>query len=198
MNRKVMNMKWFCSVVMVILFVSVTEAFSQQPAHSAVFESLRGNVEFTSDAPLELINASSSSLRGFINPAERTFAFSIPTSSFKGFNSLLQQEHFYENYIESHKFPNATFNGRIIEDVDLAHGSEYSIRAKGILDIHGVKSERIIKVNIRNQDGIMYANADFYVLLADHNIIIPKMVWQKIAEKIRVVVEIEFDLTSLK
>jgi hypothetical protein len=40
--------------------------------------------------------------------------------TFEGFNSALQREHFNENYIESNRFPDASFNGKIIEDIDFA------------------------------------------------------------------------------
>jgi hypothetical protein len=196
-NLKLMQLKILNQRVLISLLLLITaDVASQENPPTEILESTSGKVEFISDAPLEIIKASSLSLRGFINPAERTFAFSIPTGSFKGFNSPLQQEHFYENYIESHKYPTATFNGRIIEDLALSQDSTYTIRAKGVFDIHGVKAEKIIKINIAIEEEKMLAAADFYVLLADHNIIIPKMVHQKIAEKIRVKVEIAFDLTK--
>ncbi len=69
----------------------------------------------------------------------------------------------------------------------------YSIRAKGILNIHGVEQERIIKVDLRISKEVIYANANFTVLLQDHNITIPRVVFQKIAEEIKVNVNIEFD-----
>ena len=64
--------------------------------------------------------------------------------SFKGFNSPVQQEHFYENYIEDDKFPRSSFQGKIIEKIDANLTGDFNVRAKGILDIHGVKQERII------------------------------------------------------
>jgi polyisoprenoid-binding protein YceI len=146
-----------------------------------------------SDAPLELIKASSTKLQGAIDADKRTFAFSIPTSSFKGFNSPLQQEHFYENYIEVKAYPVSKFEGKIIEQIDLLNNGNYTVRAKGKLNIHGVEQERIIKVQLRVSDGVIYAQTDFTVILQDHNITIPKVVFQKIAEEIKVLVEVEFD-----
>jgi hypothetical protein len=52
--------------------------------------------------------------------------------SFQGFNSPLQKEHFNENYVESDKFPEASFKGKIIEDQDLTVDGTYELRAKGI------------------------------------------------------------------
>lgn len=148
-----------------------------------------GNISFSSDAPLELIKASSNGLRGKVDIAKKLFAFTIKTSSFQGFNSPLQKEHFNENYIESRKYPDASFSGKIIEDVDLSSDGERTIRAKGNLNIHGVTKERIIKIQVRISKGIMYINSAFTVLLSDHDISIPRVVNEKLASEIKVVVQ---------
>ena len=80
----------------------------------------------------------------------------------------------------------------MIEIIDLEQTGEYEVRAKGNLDIHGVVHEKIIKcqLTVKNQ-GIRVAT-QFSVYLQDHNIQIPKVVYQKIAEEITVEVEAEF------
>lgn len=145
-----------------------------------------GKASFTSNAPLEVIKAETKEVHGAIDPGKKTFAFTIDNNSFKGFNSNLQQEHFYENYIEVQKYPSSTFKGKIIEEIDLNSSKEQTVRAKGMLDIHGVQQERIIKGTIRMADGKMQLKADFTVLPDDHQIKIPKVVNQKIAESIEV------------
>ena len=98
-----------------------------------------GIISFRSEAQQELIKASSGSLLGLIEPAKRTFVFKVLIRTFKGFNSALQQEHFNEKYLESERYPEATFVGKIIEDIDLTIDGKYELRAKGKLNIHGVK-----------------------------------------------------------
>ena len=181
-------MKKLTVIFVILLIVSVGTS-----AQQTVFLAQKSKVSFVSDAPLELIKASSTKLQGAIDADKRTFAFSIPTSSFKGFNSPLQQEHFYENYIEAKAYPVSSFEGKIIEQIDLLNNGNYSVRAKGKLNIHGVEQERIIKVQLRVSDGVIYAQTDFTVILQDHNITIPKVVFQKIAEEIKVLAEVEFD-----
>lgn len=161
-----------------------------------IYETTGGEVSFVSEAPLEIIKASSDDLHGLIRNDDRTFAFTLKTKTFKGFNSALQQEHFYENYIESVKFPYARFKGKIIEPVNLAEPGEHTIRAKGILEIHGVEQERVIRIDLKIDDKRITAHATFDVLLEDHNITIPKMVFQKIAEKIEVDINTEFRLKN--
>ena len=143
-------------------------------------------LDFISEAELELIKAASGDTRGLIDPTTNQFAFSVDVKSFKGFNSALQREHFNEKYMESDKFPKASFSGKIIEHVDFSKDGAYDIRAKGDLDIHGIKQTRIIKGKITIHNGSLLVNAKFTVPLSDHNISIPTIVSQKIATEIQV------------
>ena len=150
-----------------------------------------GAAGFTSNAPLEVIKAESKEVFGAINLTDRSFAFSIDNKSFKGFNSDLQQEHFYENYMETQLYPVSSFKGKIIEKIDVDVTDEQMVRAKGILDIHGVSQERIIKGTLKITENKMQLKASFTVLLEDHQIKVPKVVNQKIAESIEVTINAE-------
>lgn len=149
-----------------------------------------GEINFVSNAELEMIKASSNKLQGVIDPSTNQFAFSIAVQSFRGFNSELQREHFNEKYMESEKFPRVSFTGKIIEQVDFETDGTYEVRAKGDLDIHGKKQTRIIKSKIIITDGDLSIETDFKVPLADHNISIPRIVNQKIATEIEVNVKV--------
>ena len=148
---------------------------------------VQGSIEFTSNAQLELIKASSDKLTGLLDLADRQFAFRLEIRSFQGFNSNLQREHFNENYMESTKFPAATFAGKIIEAIDFTVNGEYDVRAKGDLIIHGKSQVRIIKVRINISKDRIQVESKFKVPLADHDISIPRIVSQKIATEIDVV-----------
>ena len=156
-----------------------------------VFRCENGKVVFKSNAPLEAIQAKSTKLRGVIDTARQSFAWSVDIKSFEGFNSPLQREHFNENYMESKQYPKASFTGKIIEKVDFQKNGTYSVRAKGKLNIHGVEQERIIKSKLEVEGNKVRIQSEFSVPLADHNISIPKVVYQKIAEQIDVKVEAE-------
>lgn len=160
---------------------------------NTVFLCQSGTVYFKSDAPLELIEATSNQLKGVIDTEKRTFAFSINMNTFKGFNSPLQQEHFDENYLEIDKYPKATFKGKIIEKIDFTTDGTHSIRTKGQLNIHGIEQERIIKSKVTIKKGTFNVQSNFTVLLEEHNITIPKIVYQKIAEEIEVQIEAAFE-----
>ncbi|MBK8564052.1 MAG: YceI family protein [Saprospiraceae bacterium] len=158
-----------------------------------VFSVKKSNVSFTSDAPLEVIRASSDGLKGLIDNDEHTFAFTIDLTTFQGFNSSLQREHFNENYLETYTHRKASFSGKLIEKVDFTKDGTYTVRAKGKLQLHGVTNERIIKSEVTVKGGKFRLRSNFTVLLAEHDISIPKIVHQKIAEEIQVAVDAEFE-----
>jgi len=147
----------------------------------------RGKISFTSNAELEVIKASSDKIQGLLDPLTSKFAFSVTIQSFKGFNSALQQEHFNEKYLESDRYPKATFAGKIIEELDFAKNGVYEVRAKGELEIHGVKQTRIIRSKVTIDNDKISIDASFALPLTDHNITIPTLVTKKIATEIEVV-----------
>lgn len=167
--------------IIIAICLLAVPAFSQQ-----IYTTDSGKVDFISNAPLEIIRASSQQLECAIDINEKTFAFRIDNRSFIGFNSPLQQEHFYENYMEVQLYPASSFKGKIIEDLNPASRELQAVRAKGMLDIHGVSRERIIKGTVRFQDDRLEISATFTVPLEEHQIKIPRVVYQKIAESIDV------------
>jgi polyisoprenoid-binding protein YceI len=148
-----------------------------------IFTTITGHADFISVAPLETISASSEQLQGILDLNKKTFAFKMYIKSFDGFNSQLQKVHFFENYMEANDFPVATFKGKILEDINSAT-NQY--RAKGMLQIHGVEMDRIIDIEIDLEDKTINFRASFKVPLIEHNIDLPRIVYQKIAEEILV------------
>jgi hypothetical protein len=152
--------------------------------HAQKFTSDEGEVSFTSNAKLELINASSKKIKGILDPATGNFAFVVTIQSFEGFNSNLQREHFNEKYMETDKYYDATFSGKIIETIDFTKSGTYDVRAKGNLVIHGKKQARIIPSKIQIDKGVIKIDSNFNIPLADHDIKVPQLVTEKIATEI--------------
>jgi polyisoprenoid-binding protein YceI len=152
----------------------------------------RSEVTFLSDAPMERITATSTQGSGVIDLRQRTFAVLVPVRSFEGFNSPLQREHFNENYLESDRYPNITFQGRVIESTDLSRPGTYTVRAKGELVVHGVVRERIIPCRIVVTPEGLRVTGGFTVLLEDHAIRVPRVVQQKVASDVQVRIDLLF------
>ena len=160
---------------------------------AAKYYTENGTVAFSSEASLEIIKATSNKLVGTIDPVKNTFTFNLEIISFDGFNSPMQKVHFNENYMETERFQAASFSGRIIEKVDLNKPGVYSLRAKGKLNVHGVKQERIIKCTVKVEEGKIRAQTKFSILLDEHGIQLPKIIKQKIAEEVIVQVDAELE-----
>lgn len=161
-------------------------SFSQELSAQEKIFIEQGKINFISNAPLEIIKASSDQMKMVIDPATNQFAFSVTMTTFKGFKTGMQLEHFNEKFMESDKYPNAKFTGKIIEKVDYKTDGVYEVRAKGDLDIHGVKQTRIIKSKITVKNGAITITSDFNVPLPDHNISIPRIISEKIATEINI------------
>ena len=170
--------------IVIAAAVLMVSGFKSQPV--TIYHTTSGRIDFRSDAPLEIIRASSNDLLGLIDISKNNFSFKVVIRSFQGFNSPLQKEHFNENYLESDKYPEASFKGKIIEDADLTVDGTYEVRAKGNLTIHNVMQERIIKCAVTVKNKIITIHSSFTVLLSEHNIPIPKVVYQKLANEIKV------------
>lgn len=150
------------------------------------FSIKNGEIEFTSNAKLELIKAGSKNIQGVINTANNQFAFLVKVQSFEGFNSKLQKDHFNEKYMESDKYYDATYTGKIMETIDFSRDGEYDVKANGYLTIHGKKQPRIIPAKIKMDKGVLSVISSLTVILADHDIKIPEIVSTKIATEIYV------------
>lgn len=169
-----------------IIFLMIAVFCCSAVEAQSIYQTVNGKISFSSEAPLELIKASSNELAGLVDNDKKTFSFKINIRSFQGFNSPLQREHFNENYMESDKYPQASFSGKIIEDIDLSKDGEYDVRAKGTLTIHGISQERIIKTSVSVKNKKITITGKFSVLLSDHNIPIPIVVYKKLANEIKV------------
>jgi polyisoprenoid-binding protein YceI len=104
------------------------------------------------------------------------------------FKRALMQEHFNENYLESSKFPKATFKGAIenLSEVNFKKDGAYKVKVKGTMELHGVKKEvtnnGILTVAGKN----VKVNSDFIIVCADYDIKIPGVVSDKIAKEVKV------------
>lgn len=181
-------LRTFCLVAVMSCLASFNAG-----SNSNYFFVSQSSIRFRSEAALEIISAESDKMQGLVDISKKTFAFSVLNTSFTGFNSALQREHFNENYLESEKYPVTVFKGKIIEDIDFTKTGTYDVRAKGTLLLHGISQERIIKSKIIVKEGSLEIESHFLVLLNDHNIRVPKVVHEKVAEEISIELKLKLE-----
>jgi polyisoprenoid-binding protein YceI len=167
------------SKILLVLSLLLTVSFAQAQLMNCAI----GEMSFYSKTPLENISAVNKKVIGTISTTNNGIAIRALMKDFD-FPNELMEEHFNENYVESEKFPKATFAGKINEIVDYAKAGSYKISATGKLEIHGVSKPRTINGMLTvNKDGSAMLVCDFQVVLEDHDVKRPEVVLMKIADK---------------
>jgi len=142
-----------------------------------------GVAHFFSEAPLEDIEAVNKKAVGAIDMKKGTVAVSMLIKNFH-FDKSLMEEHFNENYLESEKYPNASFKGTIqdFSSIDFNLPGTYHAVAEGEIEIHGVTKPLKSEVELKVMDEVIIATTSFQIKLEDHKIKVPKLVIKNIAE----------------
>jgi len=142
-------------------------------------------INMYSSAPIEDIEGNSTQAVSVYKASTGELSFSLPIRSLH-FEKSLMEEHFNENYMESDKYPKASFKGKIQSPPDISKDGTYPVNVTGDLEVHGVKQTRTIKGEIKVNGGAISMTSEFFVKCADHKIDIPQIVFHHIAENIRV------------
>lgn len=147
-----------------------------------------GFIGFYSKTPLEDIKAENDQAYAVLDPNSRHIAFAVLLKGFI-FPKELMQEHFNENYVESDKYPKATFSGTCSGDMDLSKEGIYQVVIKGELNLHGVTQSIETTAQIEVKKDQILATSIFNIKPEDFKISIPALVRDKIASQIRVKVQ---------
>ncbi len=139
-----------------------------------------GEVSFEASVPsFEEVKAKSESVTAIINTENNEFAALVLVKGFR-FKNALMEEHFNESYAESDKYPKATFKGHIKEA-----NNDYFV--DGELTFHG-KSKRLenLPISYSKKEDRVDISGYFTVNVSDFDIKIPKIVQNKVAERVNV------------
>jgi polyisoprenoid-binding protein YceI len=153
-----------------------------------------GKISFFAGTPIEDIDATNLKSTSFLNIKTGEIIISTPVKEFK-FKRALMEEHFNENYLESDKYPKSEFKGKIIDiqSVDFGKTGDYKVFVEGNLTMHGVTKNKRIEVVLSIAESKIQAKTNFQVLLEEYNIDRPKVVWEKLAEKVDLKVELNYE-----
>ncbi len=177
----------------VILFAVFFSALLSQ-AVAQKYYTKNGSISFFSKTSLENIKADNNQVLSVLNAQTGEVQFSVLIKSFH-FEKALMEEHFNENYLESEKFPKATFKGSITDIGRVNFGTDgmYTVPVSGDMTMHGVTKKVVTTATITIKAGKVSATSKFFVKLADYNISIPSIVKDNIAESVEVTVLSSFD-----
>src|SRR5690606_17276934 len=160
-----------------------------------IYYTKTGRLFFEAGTPLETSDPVNKSLTSVMDIYSCKFGFAVLNRGFE-FRKSLMQQHFNENYMESHKYPKSTFKGVIenIEKIDFKTDGVYAVVVKGVMDIHGVKKNIEVPGSIIIKNGVISCNAKFSLLINDFNIKIPAVVRDKISPDVKVTVDCNYSL----
>ena len=184
--------------VICLLSAIVVLGFSTQTWGQKYF-TRDGQITFTSETPMEKIEADNQKATSVLDVQSGQLEFAVLVKGFQ-FEKALMQEHFNENYMESSKFPKASFKGMVAEmdRVDLSKDGTYPVSVKGDMTIHGVTQPVSTEGQIMVKGGTVSAHASFALAPEDYGIKIPGMVRDNIAKSLQVVVAVNYELLADK
>jgi hypothetical protein len=154
-----------------------------------------GFVGFYSKTAAEDITAENHQAYAIIDEGKKNLAFAVLLKGFT-FPKELMQEHFNENYVESDKYPKATFSGAYTGDIPVGKDGVYNVVIRGNLTLHGVTKSIEVPATIERRGNTLIGHASFHISPEDYNISIPSIVREKIEQSLRVDVQIQCDKTN--
>lgn len=152
-----------------------------------------GKASFFSSAPLEDIEAHSEQAVSILDVQSGEIVASVLMRSFN-FRKALMEEHFNETYIESHKYPKATFKGKVanLAEFNPKVDGDYTFDIDGEITLHGQTKPLHAKADVTVAGGKIQATAVFPLKVADFKIKIPGLVVNNIAEEVKVTVSFNY------
>lgn len=157
-------------------------------AVSQIYMANNCDITFFSASPLEDIKAINKVAKPVINTATGAIQIKIPIVSFK-FEKPLMEEHFNENYMETEKFPDAFFKGKINDTIDWKKDGEYKVTSTGTITVHGIAKERTLNGTIIVKGGAIRLGSKFNIHIADHGVKVPSLYVKNIAEDVEVTID---------
>jgi hypothetical protein len=177
-------MKLIFSALLCLSFLLPAAAYSQ------LYSTRTGFIGFYSKTPLEDIKGENNQVYAIVDAGKKNLAFAALLKGFI-FPKELMQEHFNENYVESDKYPKATFSGTFAGDIALDKDGVYKIAVKGNLTLHNITRPVEIPATLEVKAGHVVGVAEFKIKPEDFNIGIPSVVRDKIDKEIMVKVNID-------
>lgn len=180
------------------LFI-LTLAVLSTSVNAQKFMTKNGYIGFYSHTAMEDIIAENNQVAGVIDVSTGELVLQALIKSFN-FERALMQEHFNENYMDSEKFPKASFKGKITDPVkpDLLKYGKIDVTVTGDLTIKDVTKPVTVKGIVEVIDGGITLSSKFDVVPEDYNITIPGVVREKINKTLELTVNMKLTPLAAK
>lgn len=171
-----------------VFFISV----AVYPQEHFVDKTKKNLAKFISDAPIESFEGVTDQIDGFIywdgeitNQSQLYFEVNLDALD-TGIG--LRNRHMRENYLNTAVYPFAQFNGKVVSQEKI-NEIKTNLIVEGEMFIHGKAHKQTINGSIEKVNGVFRINSEFIVKLSDHNIPIPSLMFMRISEEMKVVVD---------
>lgn len=171
-------------ILIIWLLLISSQLFSQER-----YLTKEGYITFFSHSLVEDIKADNYQVLSVIDKKTGEIAIQLLMKSFM-FKKALMQEHFNQSYVESYKYPKATFKGFILNLKELDNQND-TAEIKGILTIHGKEKEISTIANVQILKDQINLSGYFMVEVADFDIKIPIVVRNNIAKTIKITFDLQ-------
>ena len=134
--------------------------------------STKTQIKFFSTTPAEDIEAYNTTSVSTINTETGEVVFSVPMQGFEFEKSLMQKHYNGKNYLDTKNFPKSKLTGKItnLGEVDFSKDGSYEVMVEGDLNIKGLSKPVKEPGTIVVKGGIVEAQSQFNVTLADYGI----------------------------
>ena len=180
------EIKLMQKLLLPFLSLAVTIAFGQSK-----YMTKSGSMSFEASQPsFEPIEATHSAVSALLNADTGELAVLALVRGFR-FPLALMEEHFNENYIESHQYPKTSFKGSILNfDSNALSNQPRTVQLTGELSMHGVTKPISVSATITQSDEQITLTSSFSVKTSDFGIKIPSLVRKQIDENVQVEVSL--------
>ena len=180
------EIKLMQKLLLPFLLLAVTIAFGQSK-----YMTKSGSMSFEASQPtFEPIEATHSAVSALLNADTGELAVLALVRGFR-FPLALMEEHFNENYIESHQYPKTSFKGSILNfDSNALSNQPRTVQLTGELSMHGVTKPSLCLLPLPKSDEQITLTSSFSVKTSDFGIKIPSLVRKQIDENVQVEVSL--------
>ena len=169
-------MKYFLPLVLFVL--------SFNTLHAQVLTFDHGEMEFYTATVLSDIEAVTEKLDVKLDVQTGNIEITVSINSFE-FEYETMKEHFNEKYMESDKFPLATFKGKITQDISNLNET-LEVDGSGELNIHGVSRKIDVKATISKANGLTVIKTKFPVVFKDYGVDDPSILSKSVAKEVEI------------
>jgi polyisoprenoid-binding protein YceI len=157
-----------------------------------VDKSKKNLVKFTSSMPVESFDGITDKIDGYLymksdNLKDAEVYFEVDLNSIDT-GIGLRNRHMRDDYLHTDKYPFTHFKGNITE-VKTISQTEFDVIARGKMFIHGVTRDITLNGKIYKVPDGYQIKSEFEVKLTDYNIKIPRFMFVRINENIKLYVD---------